>query len=308
MDQVAPGVYAHEYSSGNVGFVQTSAGVVCIDSPMRLSDIRDWQHKIASVTRKPITLLIQTDYDQVRVVGSRFFDAPLIAHDATWDRLKIYNSEKTLNQINALIEADGGTGDWRARTPDITFSEQLLLHKGKREIHVLHGGGHSCATSMVYLPQHQLVFSGDLVFCNQHPSMTLAETKEWVSALDRLAKMPIKTIVPGHGPICSPKAAPPLAAYLRKMRQQVQEHFENSKSKSETSAAMIAEFLDAFPYTDQERDERRQRIKSGSDRIYDEYRALVKANTSRSTSRGTNRATRRGGSSAKRSKRSQKRR
>ena len=40
---------------------------------------------------------------------------------------------------------------------------------------------------------------------------------------------------------------------------------------------MIAELLDAFPYADHERDERRQRIKGGSDRIYDEYRALAKA-------------------------------
>jgi glyoxylase-like metal-dependent hydrolase (beta-lactamase superfamily II) len=270
------------------------------------SDIRDWQHKIASVTQEPITLLVQTDYDQVRVVGSRFFDAALIAHDATWDRLKIYNSEKTLNQINALIKADGSTGNWRARMPDITFSEQLLLHKGKRAIHVLHGGGHSCATCMVYLPQHQLVFSGDLVFCNQHPSMTYAETEEWVTALDRLSKMPIKTIVPGHGPVCSPNAAQPLAAYLQRMRQRVQESFDNGKSKSETSAAMIAEFLDAFPYTDQERDERRQRIKGGSDRIFDEYRALAKANAargpSRSANRGSNRTMRRGSNSTKRSK------
>ena len=51
-----------------------------------------------------------------------------------------------------MIEADGGPGGWHARMPDITFSEQLLLHKGDQEIHVLYGGGHSCATSMVYLP------------------------------------------------------------------------------------------------------------------------------------------------------------
>jgi cyclase len=289
-----------------VGFVQTGAGVVCIDSPMRFSDIRDWQHKIASVTREPISILIQTDYDQVRIVGPHFFNATLIAHDATWDRLKIYGSEKTLNQINGMIEADGGTPNWHARMPDITFSEQLLLHKGKCEIHVLYGGGHSCATSMVYLPQEQVVFSGDIVFCNQHPSMNYAETKEWVAVLNRLAQMSIKTIVPGHGPVCSQKAAQPLAAYIQNMRERVQESFENGKSKSETSAAMIAEFLDAFPYTDQQRDERRQRIKGSSDRIYDEYRALAKTSASRTASRNASRSTNRSTRQAK-SRRSRKR-
>jgi glyoxylase-like metal-dependent hydrolase (beta-lactamase superfamily II) len=182
--------------------------------------------------------------------------------------------------------------------PDITFSEQILLYKGDHEIHVLYGGGHSCATSMVYLPEHRLVFSGDVVFCSQHPTMNYAETKEWITTLKRLAQMPLKTIVPGHGPPCTGDAAQPLADYIREMRQQVRESFESGKSKSETSAAMIAEFLDAFPYADDERDSRRQRIKGGSDRIYDEYRALAKA----STARGGTRSARRGGSSTKRAK------
>lgn len=298
MDQIAPGVYVHQYQSGNVGFIQTGAGVVCIDSPMLPTDIRDWRAKIASVTQEPIALLVQTDYDQARVVGSYFFDATLIAHDATWDRLKIYSSEKTLNQINGMIEADGGPGNWQARMPDITFSEQLLLHKGPRDIQVLYAGGHSCATCMVHLPRYQLVFTGDLVFCGQHPSMSYAETKEWIAALDRLSKMPFKILVPGHGPICKKDAAQPLAAYIQKMRKRVKESFENGKSKSETSGVMIAEFLDAFPYTDQERDERRQRIKGGSDRIYDECRALAKARASR----GTKRVSRRGSSSNRRSR------
>ena len=69
MQQVAPQVYLHAYPSGNVGFVQTGEGVVCIDSPMLPSDIRDWRTRIAAVTQEPIVLLIQTDYDQARVVG-----------------------------------------------------------------------------------------------------------------------------------------------------------------------------------------------------------------------------------------------
>lgn len=299
MDQVAPQVYVHGYPSGNVGFVQTGAGVVCIDTPMLPSDIQDWQAKIASVTREPIALLIQTDYDQARVVGASFFDATLIAHDAAWDRLKMYSSEKMLSQINGLIEADGSHKEWQVRFPDITFSEQLLLHKGQSEIHVLYGGGHSCATTIVYLPQHQLVFSGDLVFCSQHPTMNYAETEDWVDALNRLYEMHIETIVPGHGPVCNKQAIRPLVDYLQNMRRRVQENFESGKTKSETSATVIAELLDAFHYTDLERDERRLRIKSGSDRIYDECRALSKSHpgraarlTNNSTARGTPRRAR----------------
>jgi cyclase len=281
MDQVAPSVYVQPYASGNVGAISTTEGIICVDAPMQPSDIRDWRARISSLSPKPIIALIQTDYDQVRVVGPPFFDVPLIAHDATCDRIKIYGSEKTLQQINALIKADGGKGRWRARMPDITFSEELILHKGRTEIRVRHAGGHTCATSMVYLPEHKTAFVGDLVFCKQHPSMTYAETQQWLDALKRLQKMPLTKIVPGHGPVCDHTATRPLSIYIARMRERVRQSFDAGKSKSETSAAIIAEFLEAFPYDESTRDEARLRTKGGSDRIYDEYRALAKANATR---------------------------
>jgi cyclase len=302
MDQVAPGVYVEtKYESGNVGFIVTGAGVVCVDAPMLPSDVRDWKAQILSATDEPIITLIQTDYDQARVVGTYLFDVPLVAHDAIMDRIKIYGSEKAVNQISELIARSGGIADfdqggWQVRMPDVTFSERLVLYKGECMIHVLHGGGHSSATSMVHLPEHDLLFSGDVVFCNQHPSMTYAETKEWLSALNQLRKMSVETIVPGHGTVCGQEATQPLSEYIRDIRAIVRRNFQAGRSKSETSSSVIPEFLDAFPYAEAERDRVRQRIKGGSDRIYDEYRAQAKANVAKS----------RGSTKRSKSKRSQK--
>jgi len=287
MDQVAPGVYVEtKYESGNVGFVATDAGVVCIDAPMLPDDVRDWKAQIASVTDQPIITLIQTDYDQARVIGTYLFDVPLVAHDAIMDRIKVYSSDKATSQINELIARSAQVIDfdqdsWQVRVPDVTFSERLTLYKGERVIHVLHGGGHSSATSLVHVPDNDLVFSGDLVFSNQHPSMAHAETKEWLSALNQLRKMPVETIVPGHGKVCTKETTYLLSDYIRDMRAMVRRSFQAGRSKSETSSAVIPELLDAFPYAEGERDQVRQRIKGGSDRIYDEYRAQAKANVAR---------------------------
>jgi cyclase len=275
-----------KYGSGNVGFVVTGEGVVCIDAPMLPSDVRDWKAQIASVTDEPIITLIQSDFDQARVIGTNLFQVPLVAHDAIMDRIKIYSNEKAVTQINEMIAQDGGDIDadrvgWQVRVPDVTFSERLVLYKGARVIHVLHGGGHSPATSMVHLPEYDLVFSGDVVFCDQHPSMTYAETKEWLSTLNQLRKMPVQTIVPGHGGLCDKETTHPLSDYIRDIRAMVRRSFQAGRSKSETSSSVIPEFLDAFPYDEGERDQVRQRIKGGSDRIYDEYRAQAKANMAR---------------------------
>ena len=89
MKEIAPGVYVETgYASGNVGMIVTEAGVVCIDVPMLPSDVYHWRAQIESVTDRPIVLLIQTDYDQARVLSTFLVDVPLVAHDETWTRMK----------------------------------------------------------------------------------------------------------------------------------------------------------------------------------------------------------------------------
>jgi len=283
MKEIAPGVYVEtRYASGNVGMITTGAGVVCIDVPMLPSDAYHWRAQIESVTDEPIVSLIQTDYDQARVISTYLFNVPLIAHDETSSRMKLYSSEKVLNQINDVLKRDGAERKWRARTPDVTFSERLILYKGDRELHVLHGGGHSSATCMVYLPAENLIFTGDVVFCNMHPTMGLAETKQWLSTLTALRKMSVDVIVPGHGKPCDRDATHALSDYIRDMRAIVRRNFQAGRSKSETSSAVIPEMMSSFPYSESHRDQVRLRVKGGSDRVYDEYRAEDKADVAKS--------------------------
>jgi cyclase len=278
MRQVAPGAYVEtKYKSGNVGFILTAAGVICVDLPMMPTDTNRWLAQIQSVTDKPLLFLIQTDYNRERVVSTGMVDVPVIAHEVAWERMKIYRNDKRVQQIRDLIAGTELHKSWQARMPDITFTERLILNKGSRTIHILYGGGHSPATCMVYLPENRLIFTGDLVYNNMHPTMAQAETKEWLSSLNQLRKLVVDTIVPGHGLVCGKECTHPLSDYIRDMRAQVRHCFQAERSKSETSSTIIPEFMDAFPYVEDERDRVRRRIKGGSDRIYDEYRAAARA-------------------------------
>jgi hypothetical protein len=106
--------------------------------------------------------------------------------------------------------------------------------------------------------------------------MEFAETKAWLSALNRLRRMPVDVIVPGHGLVCDREATHPLSGYIRDMRARVRHGYRGRRTKSETSKAVIPEFLDAFPSPDGDREYVYQCVKGGSDRIYDEYRAADK--------------------------------
>jgi cyclase len=275
MKEVAPGVWVERgYESGNVGFIVTGAGIVCVDVPMMPDDARRWLDSIRDIADEPIISLVQTDYDQARALSTYLVDARVIAHDAAWDSMcKVYGRGKTIEQIRELL---GHDGNWHVRMPDITFSEHMILQKGTQEIHLLHGGGHSAATCMVHLPEHRLMFTGDVVFNHVHPSMEYAETKAWLSALRRLRKVDVDMLVPGHGAVCDGEATHPLSDYVREMRAYVRRCFRRGRTKSETSKAIVSEFLDAFPYRRGDLDKVRNRIKVGSDRIYDEYRAQAK--------------------------------
>jgi hypothetical protein len=134
---------------------------------------------------------------------------------------------------------------------------------------------------MVYLPEESLIFTGDVVSCGVHPSMTQAETKAWLSTLNQLRKMSVDKIVPGRGMTCAKEATHPLSEYIRDMRAAVRRSFQAGRSKSETSSAVVPEFLDAFPYDEGQRERTRLLVKGGSDRIYDEYRAVAKADAAR---------------------------
>jgi glyoxylase-like metal-dependent hydrolase (beta-lactamase superfamily II) len=294
MKQVAPGVYVETgYASGNVGAILTGAGVVCVDAPLLPRDVHHWQAQIASVTDEPLIALVQTDYDRERVVSTCMFDVPLIAHDAAWPRMRMYGSEKLLGQINELLYEDSSVRKWQARMPDITFSDRLVLLKGGREIHVIHGGGHSPAASMVSLPDENLLFTGDVVTCGVHPSMVHAESRAWLATLTALRKMNVGIIVPGHGRQCGRDATHALSDYLREMRAAVRRSYQAGRSKSETSSAVIPKFMDAFEYDEADRDKVRLLVKGGSDRIYDEYRAEAKSQTGDSAARRSSRRRRR---------------
>jgi len=278
MKEVAPGVFVETgYGSGNVGAIATGAGLVCVDVPMRPKDVHHWRAQLELVTEEPVIVLVQTDYDRARVLSTGMFSVPVVAHDAAWSRMHMYSSEKVLSQINEMLYGDSSRRTWQVRMPDITFSERLVVHKGHRELHVLHGGGHSPATSMVYLPQENLLFSGDVLFAGVHPIMSHAVTQQWLSTLTALRKMSVEQIVPGHGEVCDKTASYPLSEYIREMRAAVRRNFRAGRTKSETSSALIPQFVDAFPYAEHERDLVRMRVKGGSDRIYDEYRATARA-------------------------------
>jgi cyclase len=285
MKQIATDVYLERgYAGGNVGYVDTGEGIVCIDFPMMPSDARHWVTQIEGLRAQPIVAVIQTDFDLPRVLSTNLVGGSLIAHDAVWEPMvRVYGRERMVQRVNEML---GDGSDWQVRMPDVTFTEHLVLKRGSKEIHVLHAGGHSPGTSMVHLPDQRLVFTGDLVFTGRHPTMQYAQSKAWLTALNRLRKMAVDTIVPGHGRVAGKEATYPLSDYIRGIRSVVRRSYRAGRSKSDTSKSVAPQLMDAFPYDRRASDRLTRQIRESCNRIYDEYRALDRAQERR-RKRGT---------------------
>lgn len=274
--EIATDVYLERgYAGGNVGFVDTGQGIVCIDLPMMPRDARQWIASIEDSRAQPVVAVIQTDFDLPRVLSTCLVGGSLIAHDAVWEPMvKVYGRERMVQRVNEML---GDGADWQVRMPDLTFTEQLVLKRGCKEIHVLHAGGHSPGTSMVHLPDQRLVFTGDLVFNGRHPTMQYAQSKAWLTALNRLRKMSVDTIVPGHGRVAGKEATYPLSEYIREVRSIVRRCYRAGRSKSDTGKLVAPQLMDAFPYDRQASDRLSRQIRESCNRVYDEYRALERA-------------------------------
>ena len=276
MREIAPAVYMETgYPGGNVGFIDTGEGIVCVDLPTMPHDTRQWIAAIEDTTAQPVVAVVQTDYDMPRVLSTDLVGAPLIAHEAVWEPMaKVYGRDRVAKRINELL---GDGADWQVRMPDVTFAEQVILKRGKKEIHVLHAGGHSPGTSMVHVPDERLVFTGDLVFNGLHPTMEYAQSKAWLTALNRLRKMAVEIIVPGHGQVTDKEATYPLSEYIRQIRAVVRRSYRAGRTKSDAPKLVVPQLVDAFPYDRTATDRLSKQIKDSCNRVYDEYRTAARA-------------------------------
>ena len=66
---------------------------------------------------------------------------------------------------------------------------------------------HTLGDMMIWLPDDQVLLSGDVLVNQVTPSFRDAKLKEWLNTLGEVQNLPIKTIVPGHGPLMSKQEA-----------------------------------------------------------------------------------------------------
>jgi glyoxylase-like metal-dependent hydrolase (beta-lactamase superfamily II) len=83
--------------------------------------------------------------------------------------------------------------------PTLTFEDTLTLHRGDREIRLLHFPGHTRGDVVVFLPREKVLVTGDLL--DDLPYTGHGSPAALVKTLHALDQLEWDTLVPGHGSV-----------------------------------------------------------------------------------------------------------
>ena len=279
LQEISEGVFVDlDYEGANVGCILTDEGAIVIDTPIVPEEAKHWAKTISQLTGK-VMYVYNTDHHRAHIMGNQYFAAPVIAHEAAWKEMANYKDtfiERTKNLFKKRSDIQQQFSETRIVSPELCFTGKLVMERGGRKIHFVHLGGHTPATSGIYLPDERILFSGDLVVVDEHPALGQCDSEEWLVKLRWLRRQKYEQVIPGHGPLCNVEASEPVSEYIRAMRSKVRSQYKSGRTKAE-AAVVISQMLDFFPYRPGEKSIIEKRIRAGVSRVYDEMKVLYGA-------------------------------
>jgi cyclase len=251
MHQLNSDVYVETgYAGGNVGCVRTNKGLVLIDTPERLRDAQTWYVRVTEITKQEVRYVINTGYDVKRIVSNcLFLPATTMAHQSVWNQTQSWSNNQRQRILDCLreIRTEGSDREEpQVVGPRMTFTDRMVLYCGERTFRLMHLGGHSPAATGVYLPEMEIFFSGDVVVNGEHPDMAEAHTEQWLRTLTEIRRLRIKTLVPGHGSLCTREETQRLSAYIRLLRRRVRSRMGSGQEAKEALDSIDLEELASF--------------------------------------------------------------
>jgi glyoxylase-like metal-dependent hydrolase (beta-lactamase superfamily II) len=224
---VGPGVYAflgavdepsvaNGANTGNSGFIIGTAGVVVIDTGVSYRHGQRMLAAIASITDKPVRLVVLTHAMQDFVFGAAAFTErgiPMLAHRATLELMRS-RCEQCREQLVQLLGEDAMHGT-RLILPEQTLEQPTTIDVAGRSIELLHfGWGATPGDLSVYDRTSGVLFAGGVVTSQRIPEMRDGKLQGWLAWLDQLEGMQVRAVVPGHGPLATAAAIGATRAYL----------------------------------------------------------------------------------------------
>ena len=218
IQEIAPGVFVftklvhffHKIGV-NAGIIQTPESIIFIDSGMSAySGAFLFEYAKERMKGNEELYLILTHKDTDHCFGMnemKKHGATVIAHEHSADGI-VEESDLSNNRIAKMIKntyTQEVLGDAVLSRPDQTITHDTVLDLGE-EFHLLSVPGHTPGDIAVYHPRSKILFAGDAILEGMDPCVRpdSIDIKTWIKNLERLKKLDIEWILPGHGVLSRP--------------------------------------------------------------------------------------------------------
>jgi len=231
VQEVAPGVFAitklvHFFADigVNAGIIQTPEAIIFVDSGMSAySGEYLWSIAEKQMRGNEDLLLILTHKDTDHCFGMdamKSRGARVIAHEHSTEvlaNMKDLSKNSIFTRVRKNFHPDDVLGDVILSEPDEVIVRDTVLDITD-EIQILPVPGHTPGDIAVYHNKSKVLFTGDAVLEGMDPYVRNDSTSidTWVSNLERLKKLDIEWVVPGHGALSKPDIIQANSQYLRK--------------------------------------------------------------------------------------------
>ncbi len=225
--EVAEHVFAYIQPDGswwinNTGFIVGSSSIISIDACSTERRTRAYRERIASVSPAPVATLVNTHHHGDHTYGNVFMNAAtIVGHE----RCRTEVIKAGLPDFTGIWDPV----EWGQVTlapPTVTYTDRLKLWSDDTPVEVSYVGqpAHTTNDSLVWLPEQEVLFCGDLLFNGGTPFLLMGSV---LGAIDVLIKVvtpiPARTIVPGHGPPCDHELIGTIVGYLEFVLETAQE-------------------------------------------------------------------------------------
>ena len=230
---------------GNAGFIVGETGVLAIDTGTSYRHGVALLAAIRSVTDKPVRLALITHTRQEFLFGAAAYREQSIPIHMQRQAAGLMRSrcERCLKTLKQLLGEDEMQGTSMFK-PDEEYEQAHAIALIGRPVQVLYFGHSSGPGDVAVLDMRTgVLFAGGLLDHLRVPDLQDSDLDGWARALRALRKLPLSAIVPGHGPVASPKLVDTVERYLAQLRLRALELLRAGTALSEVpDATMLPEF------------------------------------------------------------------
>ncbi|HEX9181472.1 MAG TPA: MBL fold metallo-hydrolase [Burkholderiales bacterium] len=245
---VAPGVYVVEGALGdpapanggrvsNLGIIAGTEGAIVVGTGTSLAEGEALIAAAERLSGKPVVLAINPYAAPDQVLGNGAFvrrGIPVLAHEET-ERFLVANCTRCIERLQEQMGPGALSGTTAVR-PTRLITGSTTLSAGGRSLELVYPGPAHQRGDLIIIDRNAgVVFAGALASFGQVPDLHNGDPDGWLKALDLLAALDVKILVPAHGPAAPPRRVEEVRAYILALRRAVDGAYESGASMLETA-------------------------------------------------------------------------